>query len=189
MATDGHDSERTGLPGAARAVQQRLRQMLQLWEHAAESYFSPEQFQLNLQNCITTSRTVTFIMQSNKSSVGDFEAWYGNYVNKWKLDPIMKWAKDSRNIIEKQGDLAIFSQIKAKIICSYIGGPTTDWIGSSLFRSNEAIRASIPKKFLIPQVIQHGTLVIERRWVANSLPDIEILGSGPINGIPTGRGS
>lgn len=149
--------------------------MHQLWEQAANSYFSPEQFRLNLQNCITTSRTVSFIMQSNKSSISGFDDWYQFYVKKWKSDAIMEWAKDSRNVIEKQGDLSIYSQARAKIIASYLGGPVTGWIDSCLFSSNDAIRASIPKLYLNPHVIQHGTMIVERRWVANSLPDMEIL--------------
>lgn len=169
------DHDRFGLEGAVGAVQQRLLQMRKLWEKAAESYFSPEEFRLNLQGCITISRTVTFILQSNKSLIRNFDSWYAGYVEIWKSDQIMEWAKNSRNVIEKQGDLSMFSQFQAKIVASYVGGPVTDWTTLPLFYSNKAIRSSIPKKYLIPQVLQHGTLVVERRWVANSLPDNEIL--------------
>ena len=58
---------------ATRAVVSRLLQMRQLWDDTADSYFEPERFQMNLQNCITVSRTVTFILQSNKSTIHDFD--------------------------------------------------------------------------------------------------------------------
>ncbi len=79
--------------------------MRQLWVDAADSYFEPNRFQISLQNCITTSRTVTFILQSNKRVIGDFDDWCAGYTAAWGRDPIMLWAKDARNTIEKEGDL------------------------------------------------------------------------------------
>jgi len=87
----------------------------------------------------------------------------------------MTWSKDSRNVIEKQGDLSLYSEVRGKIVASYVGCTFTDWVNSRLFSSNDAIRSSIPKEYLNSHVVQHGTLIIERRWVANSLPNTEIL--------------
>lgn len=161
---------------AARALLGRLMQMRQLWEDAAQNYFEPSRFMLALQNCITTSRTVTFILQSHKSEIYDFEKWYAPHQDRWKNDPIMKWAKDARNTIEKRGDLETHSQVRAQIIASYLDdGPTTDWMPQELFSSPEAIWRSIPAEFRIPHVVEHGTLLIERRWVDSGLPDMEVL--------------
>lgn len=76
--------------------------MRQLWEDAASNYFEPARFMLALQNCITTSRTITFILQSNKADIPNFDAWYAVHVMRWAADPIMKWAKEARNSIEKK---------------------------------------------------------------------------------------
>ena len=149
--------------------------MHQLWQQAADTYFFPEQFRLNLQNCIMVSRTVTFIMQSNKSSINNFDYWYQGYIKKWQSDSFMIWARDSRNVIEKQGDLSLYSEVRGQIVASYVGCAFTGWANSRLFSSNDAIRSSIPKEYLNSHVVQHGTLIIERRWVANSLPATEIL--------------
>src|SRR5690554_5645236 len=94
---------------AAKALVSRLMQMRQLWEDAAQNYFDPTRFMLALQNCITTSRTVTFILQSHKSEIQNFEGWYKPHQERWKLDPIMCWARDARNSIEKRGDLETYS--------------------------------------------------------------------------------
>ena len=150
--------------------------MRQLWDDAAKFYFHPTRFGLALQNCITTSRTVTFILQSNKAEIPDFEEWYRGYQDKWAQDPIMRWAKEARNSIEKRGDLETYSQVKAAIIASYIGGPETEWMPQSLFLSPLDVWRTVPKNLRAdPQVFNHGTLVIERRWVDSGLPEVEVL--------------
>lgn len=145
------------------------------WEIAAVSYFQPDDFRRALQHCIVVSRTVTFILQSAKNEVPNFDAWYKEFQDKWRADPIMTWAVDARNTIEKRGDLETHSQLKAKIVASYIGGPETNWTQAPLFFPSAAIVKAIPPKFLFKQVLDHGTLVVERRWIANTLPDHEVL--------------
>lgn len=160
---------------AVSAVIQRLFQMRQLWEDAANNYFEPSRFALALQSCITTSRTVTFILQSNKAEFDNFEVWYEAWRSRWNADLIMKWARDARNSIEKVGDLKTYSQVRAEIIASYDQGPQTEWMPQALIASPTVIWQSVPSKFRIPQVVEHGTLLIERRWVDSDLPDTEVL--------------
>jgi hypothetical protein len=160
---------------AAEAVVQRLFQMRQLWEDAAKSYFDPPRFQLDLQNCITVSRTVTFILQANKEHIDGFDDWYATHRLRWNNDPIMRWARDARNAIEKQGDLTTHSQVRATIIASYLDGPETEWLPQALFMSPEQVFRTVPAKFRVPHIVENGTLLIERRWVDSELPEIEVL--------------
>lgn len=149
--------------------------MRALWEQAARDYFKPAAFQLALQNCVTTSRTVTFILQNHKHDIDGFDEWYEGYQESWRADPIMRWAVDARNKIEKQGDLEMHSQVRAKIIASYIGAAETNWLPQALFTSPQQMLRLIPRRFHIPQIIEHGSLLIERRWVHTALPDHEVL--------------
>ena len=160
---------------AANAVIKRLLQMRQLWLDAASAYFDPSRFQLTLQNCITTSRTVTFILQAQKSEIDGFDDWYAPHQDRWRSDPLMVWAREARNSIEKRGDLETLSQVRATIVASYMEGPNTDWIPQALFSSSHQIYRSIPERFRIPHILENGTLLIERRWVDTELPGIEIL--------------
>ena len=160
---------------AAKAVLSRLLAARQLWDDAANAYFDPPRFLTTIQNCITTSRTVTFILQANKHEIAEFDKWYGQFIDAWAKDPVMVWAKNARNAIEKRGDLETYSQVRTTIIASYIGGPKTEWVPQSLFASPAHIFHSVPKKFLIPHIVEHGTLLIERRWVDSGLPQTEIL--------------
>ena len=130
---------------------------------------------LALQNCITTSRTVTFILQSNKNDIPNFDSWYQRHVERWSADPILKWAKEARNSIEKRGDLETHSQVRAELIAGYLPGPETEWMPQYLFDSPRAIWRSVPSKYFIPHVVENGTLLIERRWVDSNLPNTEVL--------------
>lgn len=160
---------------AAQAVANRLTQMRRHWEDAAQNYFSPKEFILAVQSCITVSRTVTFILQSNKAEFEGFEEWYSGYRSRWSNDGVMLWARDARNKIEKQGDLATASQLRLEIVASYLGGPETDWLRAPIFSAPRDILNHIPKNYLTKHVIENGTLLIERRWVDVELPAIELL--------------
>lgn len=161
---------------AAAAVTARLRQMRQLWEDAADNYFEPSRFLLSLQNCITVSRTVTFIIQSNKANIPDFEIWYEPIQKEMAADKILVWAKDARNSIEKQGDLRALSQVRGEIIASYYDGPFSEWLPQALFASPQQFLRAVPDELRKhPHIVENGTLLIERRWVDELLPDVEVL--------------
>ncbi|MCG8509746.1 MAG: hypothetical protein MI741_11015 [Rhodospirillales bacterium] len=118
---------------------------------------------------------MTFVAQAQKREIPGFEDWYSPFQSSWQNDPIMVWAKNARNTIEKRGDLKTHSQVRASIIAGYMEGPETLWLPQALFSTPQAIFNSVPKKFLIPHVRENGTLLIERRWIDNELPDMEIL--------------
>ena len=75
---------------AARAAIDRLLQMRRLWENAARAYFEPSRFLLEVQNCLMTSRTVTFIIQSNKDALPGFDQWYAAHQERMKADPTIR---------------------------------------------------------------------------------------------------
>ncbi|TIO48890.1 MAG: hypothetical protein E5X80_26170 [Mesorhizobium sp.] len=160
---------------AARAVIDRLLQMRQLWEDAANSYFDPGRFQLSVQSCITTARTVTFILQSNKKALANFDVWYEPYRKRCADDPVMVWARDTRNSVEKQGDLATHSQVHVELVASYLDGPQSEWVPANLFTTTTEIWRAVPAELRTPHTIENGTLIVERRWVANNYPEVELL--------------
>lgn len=163
------------LEEALTAVVRRLAHLRANWNQALQSYFDPGGFLIALQNAIATSRTVTFILQSHKASIPDFDNWYAPFVEKFRNDQIMGWAKKARNKIEKQGDLVTLSQVRAQLIAAYVGNPTTAWLPASVTWSSEKFRKSIPKHLLSPHVVENGALAIERRWIDIELPDQEVL--------------
>ena len=157
--------------------ERRLKDLSITLKLCHKNYFDPELFRLNLNQFLQTSRTVTFIIQKNKEEIPKFEEWYIRSIEEWKQNKILNWAKDSRNIIEKMGDLEINSIIDVVLITSYL-------------EEQDKSLNNIPNQFLflaIDKVYKYlkselgyisdeeWVIKIERRWVANSLPDEELL--------------
>lgn len=157
--------------------ERRLKDLSHFLSTCASTYFEPELFRLNLNQFLQISRTVTFIIQKNKNEINGYDNWYPvNVVEKWKNDPLMTWAKDSRNVIEKEGDLEMYSDARATLLFSYIEEQDVEIVGC-----NEILSINIKKlvqiaKTRIPSGIMDGAVIkSERRWVANTLRDFELL--------------
>lgn len=153
----------------------RLHEAHRHWHAAQENYFDPEEFRMAMQACIQTLRTVTFMLQSSKRSLEGFDAWYEPQQAKMRADSILRWLIEARNHIEKAGDLATYSQMTAKVIASYHDQLEVTAVEGDLFDNVAALLARVPRCYLVGQVFEHGALRVERRWVANTLPDRELL--------------
>lgn len=158
--------------------ERRLEDLAQLLQNCAETYFAPDRFRQNTNQFLQTSRTVTFIVQKNKAEIPDFASWYkGSVLTPWSTDPIMSWAKDARNVIEKEGDLDMQSTLRASVLFSYLS--TEDMVVETTRKEllqadlNKLLHFAITK--LPPAIADTAILKIERRWIANSLPDRELL--------------
>lgn len=158
--------------------ERRLKDLAQLLANCATTYFDPELFRMNTNQFLQTSRTVTFIIQKNKASIPDYEKWYDRHViNAWQGDAIMRWAKESRNVVEKEGDLSLHSTLRVTLLFSYL---EEEDIFMDCGRS-ELLTAGIKKLVRFAQqklptgVSDAGVVKIERRWVASSLPTWELL--------------
>ncbi len=157
--------------------ERRLKDLAHLLSSCASTYFEPELFRLNLNQFLQTARTVTFIIQKNKREINGYDEWYPlNVIEKWKDDPLMTWAKDSRNIIEKQGDLDMYSDAKATLLFSYIEEQDIEIItkeqllGISIKKLVRFAQKKLPSSTLDAAVVKS-----ERRWIANTLKDFELL--------------
>lgn len=101
----------------------RLRDCSIHLDNAINNYLEPDLFRINFNNFMQTARTVTFLIQKEKSELQklfDFESWYQSYQIRWRSDSIMRWSVDTRNIIEKQADIPIYSKIEVKLALGYL---------------------------------------------------------------------
>ena len=161
-----------------RRWEKRLSDLAHLLSVCGSTYFDPDIFRLNTNQFLTTARTVTFLIQKDKAEIPFFEKWYSAHVlEQWVNDPLMTWAKDSRNHIEKEGDLDVHSQLSVTLIYSYVEENDI----SILCSRDELVAANIKRlmkfaeKELPSGIADMSVLKIERRWVANTLPDSELL--------------
>lgn len=158
--------------------ERRLKDLSHILDSCSATYFEPERFRINLNNFLQTSRTVTFIIQKNKGTIPDFDSWYQNNVlTTWSDDEVMTWAKNSRNVIEKEGDLEMLSTLNALLIFSYLSEEDIEMDcsqnGLLYFGVKKLIRFA--QKTLPSSVSDAAVIKIERKWVANSLPAWELL--------------
>ncbi|ENM4049452.1 hypothetical protein Q8348_003474 [Vibrio cholerae] len=157
--------------------ERRLKDLALILTNCSKTYFEPELFRMNLNQFLQTSRTVTFIIQKNKKSIPNFDEWYAkNVVEGLKNDSLMTWAKDSRNKIEKQGDLEMYSSASAKLAFSYLESEDVEFISCEAMLSvsiKKLTRFALKK---MPTSLTDAAYIqVERRWVANTLPDWELL--------------
>ncbi len=158
--------------------ERRLRDLSHLLRSCGETYFSPDLFRQNTNQFLQTSRTVTFLIQKSKDAIPDFSSWYkANVLQPWAVDPVMTWAKEARNFIEKEGDLDLYSTLRAAILYSY---DTDEDLVLEVGRT-ELLQASVDQLLktairVLPRgLIDVAVLKIQRRWVANTLPDRELI--------------
>ena len=158
--------------------ERRLKDLSILLRNCASTYFDPDLFRMNTNQFLQTSRTVTFIIQKNKSSINDFESWYkNNVIDPWSSDVVMKWAKDSRNIIEKRGDLEINSHLEVSLVYSYLDKEDlTINVGKrELLQYGVKKLVRFAQKNLPSGISQDTVLKISRTWITTGLSDWELL--------------
>ncbi len=94
----------------------RLVEAHVLWHQSLEQYHQPESFQANLNATIQALRNVTFILQNEKHTFSQFEDWYKRWQDRMKAHPILRWLKEARNTVAKQGDLETSSTAVVKLV-------------------------------------------------------------------------
>lgn len=158
--------------------ERRLEDLAHLLQGASRTYFDPDLFRRNTNQFLQTARTVTFIIQKNKGDIPDFKNWYQLHVlDAWQGDVVMDWAKDARNIIEKEGDLEFNSALEVALIYSYDEDEDVVLPCSRI----ELLEAGVKKltrlaeKHLSSGLQDVAGLKITRSWITSSLPEYELL--------------
>lgn len=89
----------------------------------------------------------------------------------------MSWAKDARNVIEKEGDLEMQSTLRATVLFSYVSDEdmVLETSRKELLKADieQLLQAALRK--LPPGIVDAAVLKIQRLWVANSLPAYELI--------------
>lgn len=133
---------------------------------------------MNCNQFLQTSRTINFLINKDKATIPDFEHWHAEHVvNAWRGDEVMSWGKEARNYIEKEGDLDVASELSVTLIYSYhenrdisLNCERSDLLGATI---RHLIRRA--EKQLPTGIADASVLRIRRRWVANTLPNQELL--------------
>lgn len=133
---------------------------------------------MNTNQFIQTARTVSFLIQKDKDSIPGYSIWYPNAVlTPWGSDEVMKWAKDSRNFIEKEGDLEINSSLNVTLLISYLSESdiSIECGEAELLNANAMKLVRFARQKLPPGIADEAAVKIDRRWVSAKLPNFELL--------------
>ncbi len=158
--------------------ERRLKDLAQLHSQCSATYFEPDLFRMNSNQFLQTARTITFLVQKNKSPIPDFDSWYKATVrDPWAQDAVMTWARDARNKIEKRGDLELNSTVDVSLVVSYdeeddllLEIPESKLIMVGIKQLTRFARKHLPSN-----VSDSAVVKVERRWVTSSLEDWELL--------------
>jgi hypothetical protein len=118
-------------------------------------------------------------LQSEKHSFSQFDNWYKYWQERLKADPILRWLKEARNTVVKQGDLETSSMAVVKLVTwkddvllELSIPPDTP---PSLILRNIPLFELVSNTHLSPGDLEHAAIVIERRWSVTHLGGREIL--------------
>lgn len=158
--------------------EKRLSDLARLLQNCHATYLDPDLFRMNTNQFLQTARTVTFLIQKSKDTIPGYDIWYDRAViQPWGCDEVMRWAKEARNKVEKEGDLDLNSSLKLTLVFSYLAEEDTEiQCGKA-----ELLYAGIKKliRFAqkgLPSGVSHAAAVkIERCWVTAALPKWELL--------------
>jgi hypothetical protein len=165
---DHENRRRFGLPARI-----RLDQAHDHWHRALDDYPFAGRFFLDTNSLIPALRSVTFVLQKNLRHHDGFDQWYAAWRERMAGDPVMRWAVQARNHIEKVGDLELHSTARVSIVSDWLEGPHIDLDVPPLL-SPDVIASSIADD--VPEHLRkEGVLNVERRWVAPDLPEHELL--------------
>lgn len=155
------------------ASHKRLEEAHRLWHQTSQGYEDPVGFRANLNACIQALRSVTFVLQKQKSNIPNFESWYSIWQEKLKADPILNWLVQARNRIVKEGDLETKSIARAYILKGYNDPPYRDFLVPPLTHTLDISKQLAEE---IPELIKcNAILKVERLWIADDLPEYELL--------------
>jgi len=158
------------------ALNRRLEESAKFWYQSVAEYQELIEFLSSLNALIQSLRNITFIIQSHKRDIADFDEWYIEKQRAMRQDQFLVWLVQARNRVVKQGDLKVNSIATATI---------KNWLEFELFSlsvdpftTNEDIIVSVisaieNEKFV--RYFREPILQIERTWRVDQFPDRELL--------------
>lgn len=153
----------------------RLNEVGLLLDEVASTYHHPDKFVMNVNHAIQGMRNVTFILQSEKASIPNFDSWYESWREQLKKDVIMKWLHQARNKIVKQGDLEVSSWAKV-VIKNWLNFTMHEVKVCPTLSASELVDAawkSTPKAIL--DKFGDALVSVERYWAVTDFPNTNVL--------------
>lgn len=85
------------------------------WHQIARNYHEPDPFRYSLGAFLVAARSVTLMLQKEQDAFKDF-GWYREWADQAKMDPVLRWANDSRVVLVHQQSLAPHSWLELRCL-------------------------------------------------------------------------
>lgn len=158
-----------------KATHTRLGEAHRQFHDAQRHYSDPDGFTSYLNGCIQSLRNVTFVLQKCRGLILGFDDWYSPWQDHLRNDRILRWIVDARNQIVKKGDLQTYSVANVAIVDDYSTSPTLQ-LPLPPCESIDLLSDFLIDRFPMTEDARRDAILrIERRWVAESIPEFELL--------------
>jgi hypothetical protein len=171
---DGYDDSEMTEPCPVPNAHARLNQAHVLWHEALDAYNDPPAFVTKLNALIQTLRNVTWALQKDLGKASPAAEWYEDWQTRMRADARMTWVKDARNHIVKQGELETHSKARVRVVGELLQNVPVD-IDVEPGTPVDEIARRITVPGVSGRARAEGTLIVERRWTVDALPDDELL--------------
>jgi len=143
-------------------------------------YHQPFFFLARLNSAIQALRNITWKLQSEKSKISDFQAWYDGVQATMRRDPILRSFCEARNVVVKQEGLESKSNFRSGLFRGRrmkLGfGPNLPLMTESATELRRLRASSFAKLILGSDRSAIGEqLGVERRWIVEKLGEEEVL--------------
>lgn len=160
---------------------QRLRQAHILWHQASENYQNVDAFLTNVNSLIQELRNISFILQTEKDRIPDFDAWYQPWQTRLKENERAVWAKETRTQVVHQSALAASSHFNIKLltyyeipIASLLTDNDSDLSVTAVLRRTD-FQSIISRTRFLMRDQGDAIVAIERCWSAPGLEGADLL--------------
>ncbi len=144
------------------------------WHQALSAYPDPPAFRASVNALIQALRNVTWVLQSEKHGIRNFDSWYAEWQARLKADPILRWLVDTRNATVKRGELKTRSKARVALTFDWAGERAVRHLDVPALMRTEDIPNAV--RVHVPEAVRDTAFIrIDRRWVADTLPDWELL--------------
>jgi hypothetical protein len=152
----------------------RLADMYAIWHETLAVYPEPDAFRRRFNNLLQETRNVTFMLQTEKHVIPEFDAWYERWRAVMGATEVLKWSLDMRNQVVKRGDLEARSIARVSVLAAWDNPPAKEIeVPSKL--GPEAIAQHLKHTGIPEEFLPDAVAIVERRWVVASLPEREAL--------------
>lgn len=157
-------------------TKQRLYEASKFWSDCDGNYHDLKEFVASLNALIQSLRNLTFIIQSYKSIIPDFDDWYTAKQDEMREDIYLRWAHESRNIVVKSSNLKLKSKTTIALLnweFHPVQSITVDPLNNNTEIRNTVL-AKVSTKDLVAG-LRDPIVRIERYWIADNMPEKELL--------------